>query len=917
MKLENKLKKGAAPHKQGRRLLTFFVAMLTLFTATSDIHTSINVQTSTSTTYNKFLFVDQSHFYSGAASTGNGTESLTRAYLSTQDGSTVVSSKNIAPETATVNGTQGDNPIYNADITNIASMSGYPVLTLGTKNAASTISPAGDNQTVCYIGNKDDAKTIAVNTALIADAAETQVGVEIQGLACSRKTMFVPVATGGMSDADAGIAVCKLISGTIATFDATTGVVGNKAKDLSEAGSNHTIENHITMHWDNTLKRLFIGLHTSNATDPSSGLLVGRILSDEKPQLILEPALPHSLLSDSDTNYIVAYQDTTGNYEVQIHLIRTLHTSTGKSYVIINGNVYDTNSGTILKTECFALPIVHKTFSDKTLDVPDDAGKITDNDNINQNAVLSAIGKATTKDDVAANVGQDATPGDVLDMYTLGDAVYVVCDEVAGVSPAGTFVSHAIFDKDGLVRNWTAWQRITTNAAPYISRDTGSGNFWYTDQTTNPGDTVHVTQWKGEDEDLRGNLQTALQDQLPTSAGGASQTFLFDEATPSFLSDEFSMAVATGNSEVSLIQTGETSASGFIPTSGTDFSTNLADYVKNFNGANFPLSGPVVAAEISRSANADEGWLFVGGYDGLAVLRQSSGAGWTDLSNVVADLSGFTFKKIGNFSRVIKIVCDGTYAYVLTPKNLYRIEMTAAQFADGAPTLTSEVIATANQSNQTDARIVGEYDSFLDFVVSTKIGLLGTTAGLFRTQSGENIAGTASSAQLWTQVKTAAGYTLGPVGHLYTIGSIRGTFAYGGNVYALATNMSTGLSTIVRFDLEDTTAAPISDTSIQPIAEHKKNTTDNTRDYFVPFGSFRGGISTDGSFIYTNLPAHFDVTDLAKKAPMVQTLSGVRNFIRAIPLSLKSGTRNIGIMGAHSAAGSWTITTDDQVKFHE
>jgi hypothetical protein len=406
------------------------------------------------------------------------------------------------------------------------------------------------------------------------------------------------------------------------------------------------------------------------------------------------------------------------------------------------------------------------------------------------------------------------------------------------------------------------------------------------------------------DETLLGNLRTQISSDFPPVAGGVHQLFNFDELTPNFLSGHFSMMVATGLQKVALIRTGKYTTS-FLPTSGTDFSTSLASNLKVFTDQALADIGPISSAEISR---ATTGWLFVGGYNGLAVLRQSSGAGWTNLNDLT--LSGFTFKTLGAFKNIYKLVCDASYLYVMTRTTLYRIALDANKFKDTSPSaLNAEIIAQTSDFPTTQVA----YSSFMDFVVSSKVGILATTNGLYRTANGGNV----QSTSLWTEVLSTSEYSLGPVTHLYPKSSIKGSFINGGNLYVVAGDISKGLATIIRFNVADTSGSAISDSTIQPITEFIENSTDATRDYYYPIGRFRSTFVTDGGFGFHTLAKHFGDTQFLCRIDMFAEPSPIRSYETFIKLDPGDNATHIGIPVQNTASGAWIVPGTWGIRINE
>jgi hypothetical protein len=107
------------------------------------------------------------------------------------------------------------------------------------------------------------------------------------------------------------------------------------------------------------------------------------------------------------------------------------------------------------------------------------------------------------------------------------------------------------------------------------------------------------------------------------------------------------------------------------------------------------------AADVMTALHQENGFVFVGGAGGLAVLSRNDGTGFdssvgsagglgSDIEDFTADPQSFgdatfAFRKIpGIEESVHDLVSTGRYLYVMTPKNLYRIRLHAEKGLTGA-----------------------------------------------------------------------------------------------------------------------------------------------------------------------------------------------------------------------------------------
>jgi len=880
------------------------------------------------------VFHAANSFYLGAA-TGStpSTYALSCAYLTTSCNNNcntpLLELAALAPQKAFVNASveetqcpnaqknKKDNPLYNADLSYLALNGSYPIAVPGTRNPAYTDpNTNGTNQMICLVQDVDKGEFVLTTTKKLNDAGGNPTG-GIAGISGIGSHLFASVNHTGQTafgGNDSGIAVVKPLPTSLEPIDATTGNDDcSKAVSVKQAACSVAaqidLDDNSTLHWDGVLKKLYVGLQGSVNTAGTflSGLLIGRMEGDK---LILEPIIdPTVIATDTGTDKIFAFYDAaTQTSKVAIHKIKTMYTSTGKTYLIVNGNIYP-GAGSVLKTEVFALPIMHQQYSDGTFATNNKTllGKIAKKDSISQEEAASSVGDLQLNTDAQSKVGQGAASDDVQNLFVLGDTVYV-CLAGATRDAQGIFKSTAIFDKDGLIRSWTPWQRVMGATDPVINGfiDINTGQYWYLTQSINQWDTVKVTCWNQNDPTLLGNLASKLTTEFSQQNAGVHQLFNFPTQTESFENNKFALMVATGYQKVVLIQTGKDTSGTFVPTSNADFSTNITNNVKVFNDAALTTIGPICCAAVSRSPIANQGWLFVGGHNGVETLRDSNGNGWTLLENLTSDLIGFTFKTIGTFKNVHKLVCDDEYLYVLTAQALYRIAMANTKFKDLSPdNLDAEIIAQAS--------VLGtQYDTFLDFIIAGNVGILATSTGLYRTANSQTI----KTSNAWTQVLSASGYSLGPVTHLSMLSLTKGSFDGGGNLYVVAANMTTDLATVLRFNVTDPSGT-ISDTTIEPITELKSKSTDPTRDHYYAFGTMRTAYVPDGTFGYHTLPKHFIRTDQAQKVNMAPTQFSIRASNRTLPLGLESRAHNAGIPVQNTVSGAWIIPGDWGIRINE
>jgi len=380
----------------------------------------------------------------------------------------------------------------------------------------------------------------------------------------------------------------------------------------------------IDMYWDATLARLYIALQVRSNSKSDSGAraivscrIVGQVKEKIKTyKLYFDPIVTN--LAISGNNQIIGTLQA--NTDVSILKVRTMHTSTFLSYLI----VLDKNN------QLYALPLVDKTREKVNLAFDKIHGTLAkfDQDPITYFTNDFFIARAFTNpamnpndlltvNQAAAKIGNGPVPLDkkVNDMFVLDDAVYVTTQE-------GAYYSQPIFDNLGRISAWTNWQLFATDKKVFAGAfDVITGQFWYlTGENSKKINTLNRTDWQTNDKnEIQKNINA-----LFIENGGIQGLFEFPKNK---------LMVATGNSQVALIN-----------------SKNMHN-VKIFKDIVLQEIGNIVTAAFVNNL------LVVGGTNGLAIKHDNR------------------FKKIGDYKLVKKIYSEDKYLYVLTDKTFDRVEL--------------------------------------------------------------------------------------------------------------------------------------------------------------------------------------------------------------------------------------------------
>jgi hypothetical protein len=675
------------------------------------------------------------------------------------------------------------------------------------------------------------------------------------------------------------------------------------------------VKNQVTMHWDSSLERLFVGLQTTSGAGINDGTRAIAIVKFiDKGGIELEAIAPDDIFVTGDTNNIIGARGA--NQQVSIHTLTTMWTSTALNYLIVLGNVGDPTS---TKQSVFALPLVNTGDSKGVI-----ANKNVQPQNIFKDAPVPRIiartiaepaltsADMTHSTDTAALVGSgDLLAGPIRNIIVRDDTVFAV---VAENNP-GIYSSQAIFDASGKITAWTVWQRAvgTTNTNFDAALNAFEGNFILASGTTaDTINTIEKTIWSDGSETGLLPLTTILDNTFAPSNGGIQgmQTFLPNSAGL----QKIATLAAGGIGNILLAQTGQLSPNNIIiPTAATDFN-NIAEFTDGtitspvnattviISGGALNNVGPITALEFAQ--NSTNGWLFVGGSNGLVVLAHPDGSGWdaiTQLSNNFNGLdAGMSFVTVGEYSFVKKLIYAENFLFVISREKIDRINLTTSNFA----TNTLDVTTIASIGNDG----VSIRGSFLDGIFSQALGIIATTDGLLRIGNGKDIRTITSEADAqWVAIDIpenagapTALYTVTPTNRLQDI-----TRNTGGYFYVLTADVGLDQSRINRFAVQPLrNIDPVSATTIQAFNDIFVK---GIPSFLLSFGEFRSNFSTDGALYFATRnqnDAISPVVMLTPSAPVPRI--GFGNVgDRSTPVAINFQGTEINYFARSAASGSW------------
>lgn len=637
---------------------------------------------------------------------------------------------------------------------------------------------------------------------------------------------------------------------------ATNALTTNGGTALASLGSSITLRPSIT-------GLLFAGVQATaantTANDCAAGVMLVNTLKTVSGEFILEPnpIATDSVLRSGLTTVISAPR----NESIRIKNIALMSTSTSLDYIIVARD-----QGTGPQT-IYAAPIV--TTPTAALGQIADCTKISnafnqDPPTFAKRTFTTALTDATQIDignttafSKQIAVGSGALPlasGNIQNLYTVGDSVYVVLGSAYAANTApGTFQSQAIFAQDGHIIGWSPWSRVLATDKPmlasYVSPNT-TANFYVSDPSgagTNFNTVIH-TQWT-----INANLAPLFQSPYLTK-GMTQGVFNFSQATPGF-NNAMSLFATTGFNQVTLAQTGSTPAPNEFKIVSPLTTSNIVSF------DNIVDTHALVALELAHNTNTNLHWLFAGGANGLYVLTDNT-TGYTHSGNFtsVSDFNaGQTWKEVGNFSYVKKIVWDQTYIYVLTPQGLYQIELAPEKF-----------MATPTMALSPAAMLISLPNTFFltDVIVDQGFCILGTTMGLLQAtiEAGRRPAfaivpipdGLPTIAQLFVVSDTAE-----PQRNFKTLS----------NLLVLNNNFATQQARLNRFAIVDGTITPFNDSILNSTASPTGVPTS-----FVRFSQYITNYFTDGSWnLASNYYLGLTQPSYVTSPSLLQMYASIRN----------------------------------------
>lgn len=837
----------------------------------------------------------------GVPTTGDAaTQAISRIFQTTSDIKTI---EHLTPQKVTLNGTaDSDNPLHGAQINLLDLMITQPI---AVKNGDATHiyainkSPQSNASTIVLSASVNDAHGNPGNILAIKGRVDV-----------SAVAVAVAPQSGTFGDTGSGIALGQIRDNVFefANLQILNSTNGNRAAPLTRdtssvalGGTASFIESPVIL----LDSKVYVGLHAQAANQPNAGICavaLGENSGQETLSFSSTSIVPPAAIG---TDSIIGAQGALA--EVTIHGLSIMKTSTDLYYLIVQGGV---GTASATQQSVFALPLMNSgVLAKKNSNATAHFASNYPYKFINRTFDTAAqqMGDLYTSTDTAAIVGGASAPEAITGFWIERDAVFISTGTNNSHDSAGIFSSQALFDNQGRIKGWTNWQRAGgVNATLFgLAINARDESFWCLPAASaSTITTVQHSEWSATSvgaTPFDTFINTAFIDTTtPEETGGVqglNDIIYTMTGLDQTIGNRISVTIATGYNKVVLAQSGQDTGTLFTPNTSFDAVFNSND--GTFTGFSPSVTGITMTggdlnnlkAIITAALVTDSsyGWFVVGGNGGLAVLTHADGTGWPLTPGLGKNFSGLdstlTWKKIGNYTNVLKVYSDNAgNIYILTPNQLDRITVHATQFAQNS-TLTVTTLFTLQKNILLS-----------DIIIAGPLGLLATNKGLLR--SGNNIDIRTTQRANWEPITLPE--SPGPATRLCAISTTGQPFdlltGCGGNLYVLSSFVGYDQTALYRFTLNPTET--VTDTTVELLPDY---VVQNIKTAYVTIGGYRNYTATDGALL------SFSRSRYLTENPFISLFS--TKATQTYPFESRIG-KTFGQLMHRSATGAWMAYTD-------
>ncbi|GMU18929.1 MAG: hypothetical protein AMXMBFR12_01210 [Candidatus Babeliales bacterium] len=378
--------------------------------------------------------------------------------------------------------------------------------------------------------------------------------------------------------------------------------------------------------------------------------------------------------------------------------------------------------------------------------------------------------------------------GSIQEIMVRGDVVFaVILDAVNGYS-SGIYQSQALFDDVGRISGWTFWQKtLEYEGVDFALINNAKANvmIFAQDIEGEKGTrNVQVNTWQEKGTDEIAQLIEVAQKEFVESKQEIKKVIDFSILTPGLLSKNLTLLMS--DTKILLAQ---------MP--------HFASVV--FDRDSFKEIGTPTCAQIGISD--DQGWLFIGGTNGLAKMVDDNHEGWQMPHGLhhINQFQGMQCQLMGNYTMVRKLLFDQGSLYVLTDTQFDRIDLR-----------TNQTVCLATTTKLCNQR----YSIFYDAIVSDKCALLATSAGLYRVGNTKNIMRDDEQTLNWTLIKVPEATDLPLFLMPVSVTGNPHDWAKGpGQIYIITGSYTKKGAHVHRFAVQDVANHEITDVTIAPVPD--------------------------------------------------------------------------------------------------